>query len=135
MRLRDRLILRWREPPRATAEGFGQSLADDLRFIWRFRRCRRQAVDWRLPGDEERRILDGDPVLGRFGDMTQLVADVGAQRWIVRDRDWFGWPDPPEYVFFALEGTTIYVARDFNGWPPAWGTTPEKRREFQRNLS
>jgi hypothetical protein len=115
-------------PAPGSADGFGQSLVDDLRFYRRFRQCRQREVDWRPPTDAERRHIDEHPILGRFGDMTQLVADVGARRWIVRDRDWHGWPDPPEFVFFALEGEAIWAARDFDGWPSAWGAEPAKRR-------
>lgn len=101
-------------------DGFGQGMIDDFRFWRHFRRYRRRTVAWRLPTDAEAAAIDGHPVLGRFGDHIVAVADVGDEHWIVRDRDWFGWPDPPEYVFFALTGDTIRAAVDFDGWPPRW---------------
>jgi hypothetical protein len=113
----------------AQADGFGQSLKDDLLFVLRFRACRRRTVNWRWPADEERCAIESHPIIGRFGDMTQLVADVGEQRWIVRDRDRYGWLDPPQYLFFAVEGEAIRVVRDFDGWPRAWGVVPDRRRE------
>lgn len=103
-----------------TGDGFGQSIADDLRFLHRFRACRRQPIAWREPCDVERKAIDAHPIVGCFGDWTIGIADVDGRRWIVRDRDWFGWPDPPEYVFFALEGDTIWAGADFHNWPRAW---------------
>ena len=38
-----------------TGDGFGQSLADDLRFRLRFRRVRRQTPSWRWPTTAEAR--------------------------------------------------------------------------------
>lgn len=102
-------------------EGFGQSMADDIRFVLRFRRCRRVAAHWHAPSQEDARLIEADALLGRFGDVTIAVADVAGRRWIVRERDWHGWPDPPRYVFFAQnEDRSVWVARDFDQWPRAW---------------
>ncbi|KQM98299.1 hypothetical protein [Sphingomonas sp. Leaf25] len=108
----------------ADSDGFGQSLCDDMRFARHFRRCRTIAVTWRSPSADEATAIEVDPVMGRFGDDTIGVASVGDEVWVVRDRMWFGWPDPPEFVFFALQGTTIRAAKDFDHWPTAW-TPPE----------
>ena len=116
--------MRWRVDSTAATlrEGFGQSLLEDVGFVLRFRRCRRTLVHWRSPSLTERAAIDGHPVFGRFGDQTLYVADCGVERWIIRDRDWWGWPDPPRYVFFAVAGPTIRVAVDFNHWPNRWNT-------------
>lgn len=113
-----KVLVGWRE--RVPADGFGQSLADDLRFLLRFDRCRKIATTWRAPTAEERPAQNAHPVVGRFGDEAHAVAQVGGQQWIVRERDWYGWPDPPRYVFFALRDKQIWGARDFNIWPRAW---------------
>jgi hypothetical protein len=76
-------------------DGIGQSLVDDVRFLHRFRDCRRRSIQWRKPSDMERAAIDGHPITGRFGDWTIGIADVDGRRWIVRDRDWFGWPTRP----------------------------------------
>lgn len=104
--------------------GFGQSVWEDLCFVFRFWSRRRRLVAWRAPSDAELREFDADPVIGRFGDQTRLVADVGAERWLVRDRLWWGWPDPPRYAFFVLKGQRILVAADFNAWPTGWHPHP-----------
>ena len=102
-------------------DGFGQSLLDDARFVWRFRACRRRAVEWRKPDDATRAFYDGHALIGRFGDGTLAVAEVDGRTWIVRERDWHGWPDPPRFVFFALEPDgRVWCARDFHVWPQAW---------------
>ncbi|CAN5266298.1 hypothetical protein BH10PSE12_BH10PSE12_08660 [soil metagenome] len=108
-----------------TTEGFGQSMADDIRFVLRFRRCRRITVNWHAPSEEEAKAIEADALLGRFGDVTIAVADVAGRRWTVRERDWHGWPDPPKYVFFAQnEDRSVWAARDFDQWPGAWPVMP-----------
>ncbi|WP_420137845.1 hypothetical protein [Sphingomonas sp.] len=101
-------------------DGFGQSIVDDLRYLRRFRQCRRRAVLWRTPTAADEKTIEVHPVLGRFGDATIAVAEVDGRHWIVRERDWHGWPDPPRYVFFANEQDGIWAAADFDGWPQAW---------------
>jgi hypothetical protein len=101
--------------------GFGQGVVDDLRFMWRFQRRRRRSVEWRIPTQVEARSIENDAVLGRFGDMTIAISEMDGRRWIVRERDWHGWPDPPRYVFFALDPNgAVWAARDFDWWPRAW---------------
>jgi hypothetical protein len=48
------------------------------------------------------------------------MARLDGRQWIVRERDWSGWPDPPRYVLFVLEGETVWMARDFDRWPSLW---------------
>ena len=103
-----------------TGDGFGQSLADDLRFLWRLRQLRRQALSWRRPTVEEERRADTHPVIGRFGDGTHAVRDGDGRWFVVRDRMWHGWPDPPEFALFVLDGDAIWCAADFDGWPGRW---------------
>jgi hypothetical protein len=102
-------------------DGFGQSLLDDFRYAVRFRAAKRRAVAWRTPDDAECAHFAAHPLVGRFGDGTIAVATVDGRTWIVRERDWYGWPDPPQFVFFALEpGGSVWSARDFHEWPKAW---------------
>ena len=88
-------------------DGFGQSLADDLRSYHRFRRIRLETLMWRKPTDEEARMADAHPIVGRFGDATYAVRNDGERRFIVRDRMWHGWPDPPEFALFILDRDVI----------------------------
>lgn len=108
--------------PSAPRDGFGQGIADDLRFLLRFRRCRHTPAAWGAPSPDEARHYDGHPVLGRFADATLAVTRVGGRLWVVRERDYFGWPDPPRFAFFALDpnGGRVWAAADFGNWPDPW---------------
>ncbi len=102
-------------------DGFGQSLADDARFLLRFRAMKRRAIGWREPGKAEASEIEAHSILSQFGDATIAVAEVDGRRCIIRERLWHGWPDPPEFVFFALSSDgSIWSARDFNFWPASW---------------
>ncbi|MBN8913793.1 MAG: hypothetical protein J0H65_17390 [Rhizobiales bacterium] len=102
-------------------DGFGQSLLDDLRFLHRFRRCRTAPVAWRRPSRGEDAQYESHAVLGRFGDFTEAIATVDRRTWVVRERIFNGWPDPPRFAFFALEPDgAIWAAADFHQWPPGW---------------
>ena len=72
-------------------------------------------------------------MVGRFGDETIGVAEVDGRRWIVRERVWFGWPDPRQFVFFALEGRKVWAGADFDGWPRAWAKAPGPEQENGRS--
>lgn len=102
-------------------DGFGQSLFDDLRFFVRHARLRRRAICWHSPYAEERSWLDEHEVWRRFGDETIGTANVDGLACYVRERIWFGWPDPPQYVVLAFDNTGhIAIAMDFAIWPTAW---------------
>ncbi|UZK65609.1 hypothetical protein [Sphingomonas sp. M1-B02] len=104
----------------STDDGFGQSLADDLRFRRRFARLARLPLQWQAPTADARAEIEAHPILGRFGDDTIAVVEWEGRRLIVRERMWFGWPDPPEFIFFALQGDAIWAGADFDSWPRAW---------------
>lgn len=121
-------FLRWLigfRGPDEPRDGFGQSLIDDLRFVARLRRCRRKSVRWETPSWEEARAWDNHPIVGRFGDMTIAIAVIEGRRCVLRDRDWFGWPDPPQYAVFILDGEDIWAAGDMNALPRGW-TVPQQ---------
>lgn len=101
-------------------DGFGQSLFEDVRFLVRFRRCRSRLTVWDQPSSDEAALIDAHPIMSRFGDDTIAIAQVDGARWLVREHDFYGWPDPARYVFFASDGDRITVAAGFNQWPKAW---------------
>jgi hypothetical protein len=111
----------FKRDPDVPQDGFGQSLLDDLRFMHRFRPCRNAQIAWRKPTREEDANYDGHVIIGRFGDSTEAIAVVDQRTWIVRERTFYGWPDPPRFAFFALDaGGTIWAAADFHEWPRGW---------------
>ena len=107
--------------PNIPEDGFGQSLLDDVCFKVRFWRCWKTPASWRKPSREQDTEYERHPILGRFGDATVAVTVVDQRKWVVRERDWHGWPDPPRYAFFALgPDDTIWAASDFHQWPVGW---------------
>lgn len=106
--------------PRPIDDGFGQSWLDDLRYQARFWRCRKTAITWRGPTQDECTAHGAHAIISRFGDDTIAVAQVGTQHWIVRERDFWGWPDPPRFAFFVSDDGAIWAATDFNVWPTSW---------------
>jgi hypothetical protein len=38
----------------------------------------------------------------------------------LEDRMWSGWPDPPEFCFFAMDNDTVWAVADFDRWPGTW---------------
>ena len=105
---------------KAEPDGFGESLWDDARYLMRFRSCRQMRVAWRKPTWAHAKEDDNHPLLGRFGDDSFAEAIVDSRRWLVRERDWYGWPDSPRYAFFAMKGDDVWCAADFNHWPGLW---------------
>jgi hypothetical protein len=72
--------------------------------------------------------IEADPIVGRFGDLTIGVAEIDGRRWIVRERDWHGWPDPPRFAFFVLDQGEVWAGTDFDRWPSGWTWPPEWER-------
>lgn len=102
-------------------DGFGQTLWDDARFAWRAWRCRKQTVTWRQPTAAERALYDQHSIVGRFGNTTHAIAEVDGRVWVLRDRDFYGWPDPPHWAFFVLDAAgAIWSATDCNVVPRCW---------------
>lgn len=106
--------------PDQVEDGLGQSALEDLVWYWRYRRSRCAKITWRRPTPEDERWVDASTRIARFGDFTLAVAEHDGKRWVVRERIWSGWPDPPTYAIFAFKGEEIWLARDFEAWPRAW---------------
>ncbi|MEM7505706.1 MAG: hypothetical protein AAF415_03090 [Pseudomonadota bacterium] len=107
-------------------DGMGQGLLTDLLWIKRFRALRRRSVVWSVPDADEKAAWQLHPKVSKFGDFLIAVTDIDARRcWIV-ERIWHGWPDPPEFAFFALDrGGEVWAAADFHHWPVRWSRPME----------
>ena len=71
-----------------------------------------------------------DPRFEPYAEFAEWVAEPegrdGPEKWVVMSRAWHGWPDPPEFAFFAQDAAgEVICAADFDWWPKAW-TRPEK---------
>ncbi|MEM8793119.1 MAG: hypothetical protein AAGE80_15980 [Pseudomonadota bacterium] len=128
MGLRD-LITGTRADP-IPEDGMGQSLFTELLWAKRFRGLRRREVVWSDPSEADKSAWQEHPDISRFGDFLVGVAHVAQRRcWIV-ERIWNGWPDPPEFAFFAMEaGGEVWAAADFDRWPAPWRKPPVLREQ------
>lgn len=92
--------------------GFGRR----KRIAARFRRlCRPAMTRWSC-----------DPRFEPHVDAVVMAARPGrgpfdGELWLIGDRIWSGWPDPPEFAFWALgRDGAVRCAWDYDGWPAAW---------------
>ena len=60
------------------------------------------------------------PAVSVSGSGDPPTMHAFGRRWVVRDRMWFGWPDPPEFVAIAFDGDEVWAAADFDNWPRKW---------------
>lgn len=108
-------------------QGLGQGILRDLIWRRRFRRSCRRDIPWRTP-------LSGDIAwdaaqhrIAGFGDFLVAIADFEGKRWLVRERIYAGWPDPPTHVIFVFNDRGIWMARDFEFWPERWREPPQEK--------
>lgn len=97
------------------------SLAQDLIWSLRFRRRRRRSVEFRRPCWPAFTRWSYDPRFERHTDGIDWLTRSGEEFWLVGERLWHGWPDPPQWAFWALDAEQrLIAAADFDLWPPAW---------------
>ena len=106
-------------------DGYGQGLWADIRSLIRFRACRKRPTIWSRSPAHDEQIFRAYPVVERFGDAVRAIAHVddgpwAGQLWITLENDWYGWPDPPQFAFFAMKNGEIWAAMNFGHWPGAW---------------
>ncbi len=107
--------------PSESQDGYGQNMLQDLRSALRFRAVSRQTISW-----SSIKAYRGDasidfPVLDRFGDGIIAYYRNQEEDWFIIDRIWHGWPDPPEFAFFAFDSQKqIVTGQDFGCWPVTW---------------
>ena len=79
------------------------------------------ATTWRLPTEAEQEAFSEHRRLSKVADALIAAADVNGESWILCERDWSGFPDPPPFAFFAYrsDGATICEA-DLESPSPSW---------------
>lgn len=100
-------------------------LIRDARWRIGFRRRRRLEAALRKPSPEERKRWDADPRFEPHTDGIEWLGErggeTGRETWLIGERLWHGWPDPPQWAFWALDETgAVVCAADFDDWPSAW---------------
>ena len=115
--------------PLPDGDGFGQTMGEDAQFLLRFHKLKKVPIAWRQPTSYEINAIHADPILSRFGDFIYAVADHNGLFLVVKERAWFGWPDPPLYALLGREADQITIAADFNNWPRRWQQPPPPTAE------
>lgn len=82
-------------------------------------------ADWRPPSKRELRAFEEHHRLRDLADDLIAAADVGDESWILLERTWAGFPDPPRFVFMAFrpDGAQICAA-DLDDLSPTWLMPP-----------
>ena len=76
---------------------------------------------------EEHAWLKTQPELETLGDFLWLAPDIEDELWLLIERVWNGFPDPPKYAFLAFDlGGALMIAKDFDHLPTGW-TLPESQ--------
>ena len=78
-------------------------------------------ADWRLPSKRELRAFKEHHRLRDMADDLIAAADIHDESWILLERMWSGFPDPPPFVFIAFRSNGSQVcAADLDGLSPSW---------------
>lgn len=107
-------------PKDSGGDGFGQGMREDIVFWLRCRKLRRRPIAWEKPCTAASKALEADPFLSRFGDFFEAIGWSGDLACVVIERAWHGFPDPPQFAFFAMRDNRVWAAADMGGWPRAW---------------
>ena len=123
-------------------DGFGQSLADDVRYRSRFRSLTKRELVWGQPTGDDAKAIMAHPLLRRFGDDVRGAATIDGRISYVLENDWHGWPDPPRYALFAFERDNdpfdgcdadwpkrIWAGASFDRWPGRWTLVLDQRSD------
>ena len=103
------------------------SLTHGVRHWRGFRVRAKRATVWRQASPEEHAWLKTQPELETLGDFLWLAPDIEDELWLLIERVWNGFPDPPKYAFLAFDlGGALMIAKDFDHLSTGW-TLPDLR--------
>ena len=97
-----------------------------VRNVWqtltdlpKVRKRRLRQTEWARPNDEE--IRRYGMYADNRADFFHGIAHVGEATWLIYERAWAGYPDPPLYVcVFLAADDTVIAASDCNTLPSKW---------------
>ncbi len=99
----------------ALPRNLAETVVDRLRIATRERRM----VSWRHPDSEERARFGG--VVEMFADALDAIATSEGETWLMGERLWFGFPDPPRYMVVFLDAESrVIAATDLDRLPQGW---------------
>ena len=97
------------------------SLTRKLKLEKAFRERTARAAAWRGASPAEYGWLKTQPELEQFGEFLFLASDIEDELWLLIERTWHGFPDPPQYAFFAFGADDkLIVGMDLDDLPEAW---------------
>jgi hypothetical protein len=84
-----------------------------------------RAVVWRTPTATEQKTFDAHRTLKTYAEFLVAAVEVDDESWILMERAWHGFPDPPRWIVIAFgpDGQMI-CGGDFDHIPTNW-TMPE----------
>ncbi|MEO9969298.1 MAG: hypothetical protein ABJG15_05635 [Hyphomonadaceae bacterium] len=87
----------------------------------RFRSRAKRKTKWRNATPEEHAWLKAQPDLDPLGDFLCLAPKIDDELWLLIERVWNGFPDPPKFAFVAYDkDLNLIVAKDFQHCPSRW---------------
>jgi len=97
------------------------SLTRKLKLGKAFQKRAARAAAWRQANPDEHSWLKSQTELEQFGDFLFLTSNIEDELWLLIERTWHGFPDPPQYAFFAFGlDHRLIVAKDLDDLPTAW---------------
>jgi len=78
-------------------------------------------VVWRKAVPEEYDWLKAQPKIEELGDFLYLAPAIEGELWLLIERTYHGFPDPPAYAFLAFDKQgKLLAGGDFNHVPEGW---------------
>lgn len=105
-------------------ESLSGSWAEEARWAQRFQAYAEQQINWCPAADYSGNFVADYPLVNAYAETLHSFAHVDRRLCVVMERTWHGFPDPPQYAFFAFEGAVLWAARDFDDWPQNWTPPP-----------
>ena len=88
------------------------------------RKHKKRSITWRSAEPAEYEWFKTQPNIEALGDFLYVAPDED-DLWLLIERTWHGWPDPPRFACLAFDVSgKLIVGGDFEVVPATW-TLPE----------
>ena len=96
-------------------------LLSGVKHAFALQKRKRRRTVWQRATPEEYQWLKTQPQIEELGDFLFLAPAIEDELWLLVERTWHGFPDPPLYAFLAfdLEGKLI-AGGDLDHLPRTW---------------
>jgi hypothetical protein len=96
------------------------SFWNDPLSIGHFRKAAAMPMFWSKGSTYAGNVFADYPLLDRYANSLHAFITAGEELWVVIERDWHGYPDPPQFAILALNAGERQWACDFDHWPSQW---------------